>query len=143
MGAKALIRCWRWVIGRKGGWREAGSGVEVPGMLAGDFSCRLFFLFSFSVRDLKSEQRESCSSRLAGQVDRVRDQENEGSIGSFVYIECDRVRKCIRLPSSPRPHSAMSTVPTPFCFPEDRQYVGDGGRGRETERGKGNMFRRK
>lgn len=92
-----------------------------------------------------SEQRESCSGSggLPGQVDRVRDQGNDGSIGSFVYIECDRVRKCIRLPSMPRPHSALSTVPTPFCFPKDRQYVGVGVSERETERGKGNMFRRK
>lgn len=83
-----------------------------------------------------SEERESCSacSGLPGQVDRVRDQVNEGSTGSFVYIECDQVRKCIRLPSTPCPHSALSTVPTPFCFPVDRQYVGDGGRARETER---------
>lgn len=44
-----------------------------------------------------SEQRESCSrgSGLPGRVDRVRDQKNEGSTGSFVYIECDQVRKCI------------------------------------------------
>lgn len=83
-----------------------------------------------------SEQRESCigSGGLPGRVDRVRDQENEGSIGSFVYIECDRVRKCIHLPSPPRPHSALSTVPTPFCFPEDRQYVGDGEREKERQR---------
>lgn len=117
-------------------WRFLGCWLEV---LAADF----FFLFA--VQDLMSEQRESCSGSggLPGRVDRVRDQENEGSIGSFVYIEFDRVRKCIRLPSTPRPHSALSTVPTPFCFPEDRQYVGDGGRERETERGKGNMFKRK
>lgn len=101
--------------------------------------------FFFSVQDLMSEQKESCSGGggLRGRLDRVRDQENEGSIGSFVYIECDRVGKCIRLPSMPHPHWALSTVPTPFCFPEDRQYVGDGERERETEGGKGNMFRRK
>lgn len=92
-----------------------------------------------------SERRECCigSSGLPGQVDRVRDQEDGGSMGSFVYIECDRLRKCIHLPSPPHPHSALSTVLTPFCFPEDRQYVGDGRKERETERGKGNMFRRK
>lgn len=77
-----------------------------------------------------SERRESCCSGsggcgLPGRVDRVRDQEDEGSIGSFVYIECDQVRKCICLP--PTPPSSFGpecTVPTPFCFPEDRQYVG-------------------
>ena len=85
-----------------------------------------------------SEQRESCrGSRtvgLPGHVDRVRDQENEGGMGSFVYTACDRERKCIHLPSPPRPHSALSTVLTPFCFPQDRQYVGGGGKERETER---------
>lgn len=40
-----------------------------------------------------SEQRAAVDS--TGRADRVRDQENEGSTGSFVYIECDQVRKCI------------------------------------------------
>ena len=83
-----------------------------------------------------SEQREKCSGGgwLPGQVDRVRDQRNEGSIGSFVYREWDQVRKCIHLPSAPCPHSALSTIPTPFCFPKDRQYVGGGKRKRDRER---------
>lgn len=70
-----------------------------------------------------------------GRVDRVRDQEHEGSIGSFVYIECDRVRKCIRLPSSPRPHSALSAVPSPFhsVFQKTGNMWGGGGRERERE----------
>lgn len=56
-------------------WRFLGCWLEV---------LAAFFL-SFSVQDLTSEQRESCG----GRVDRVRNQGNEGSIGSFVYIECD------------------------------------------------------
>lgn len=104
-------------------------------MPAGGFSSRM--VFSFSVQDLMREQGQSCCSR-SGPVDRVRDQENEGSTSSFVYIECDQVRKCIRLPSTPRPHSALSAVPTPFCFPGDRLYTGGGWREskeRDRERG--------
>lgn len=75
-----------------GGSQESGGECWLE-VLALD----LFFFFSFSAQDMMSEQRESCSrgSGLPGRVDRVRDQKNEGSTGSFVYIECDQVRKCI------------------------------------------------
>lgn len=73
-----------------------------------------------------TKQGESCggSRGLPGHVDRVRDQEKEGSTSSFVYTEYDRARKCIHLPPLPHPHSALSGVRAPFSFTEDRQYVG-------------------
>lgn len=83
-----------------------------------------------------SEQRKKCSggSGLPIPVDGVRDQRNEES--SFVYIVCDQVRKCICLPSTPHPHSALSAIPVLFCFPKDMLYVGDGKREkRDKERG--------
>lgn len=91
---------------------------------------------------MMSEQREKCSSggRLPAWVDKVRDQRNQESIGSFVYIVCDQVRKCIRLPSTPHPHSVPECcILALFCFPKDRQYVG----GWKERRGEGKMFRRK
>lgn len=85
-----------------------------------------------------SEQRESCShsSGLPGRVDRVRDQKNEGSTGSFVYIECDQVRKCIRLPPDTpssfgpesHPHSILFSTGQVICGgwkeKEERQREG-------------------
>lgn len=93
-----------------------------------------FFPFFFSAQDMMSEQRDKCSggAGLPTGVDRVRDQRNEES--SFVYIVCDQVRKCIRLPSMPHPHSVLSTVPVLFCFPKDMLFVGDGKRERKKDR---------
>ena len=126
---------------------EAGSGVEVP---AGGFS-------SFSQCSGLDERAEGelllrwrwrwrPQRAPPGRVDRVRDQENEGSTGSFVYIECDRVRKCIRLPPTPRPHSALST-PSPLhsVFQQTgnmwgRRWGGGGERERETEREEGRVI---
>lgn len=94
---------------------------------------------------IKLGESRGGSCGLPGHVDRVRDHGKERGTGSFVYIEYDRASKCIHLPPPPRPDLALSTSRAPFCFPEDRQYVGGGrgGRERETERGTGNMFRRK
>ncbi|KAA8583750.1 hypothetical protein FQN60_014958 [Etheostoma spectabile] len=65
--------------------------------------------------DLMSEQRESCSGSggLPGQVDRVRDQGNDGSIGSFVYIECNR----------------HLVLPSPFLIPLPLSLDGSDGSG--------------
>ncbi|PWA25751.1 hypothetical protein CCH79_00001694, partial [Gambusia affinis] len=114
-GAEALIRCWWRSVRRKG--RVVGGSQESasPGIL------------DWRAQDMMSEQREKWSSggRLPAWVDKVRDQRNQESIGSFVYIVCDQVRKCIRLPSAPHPHSVPECcILALFCFPKDRQYVG-------------------
>lgn len=100
------------------------------------------------------KQGERCGGSKRGSpghVDGVRDHGKEGGTGSFVYIEYDQASKCIHLPPPPRPDSAPCTSRASFCFPKTGNmcvWGGVGGGGmeaekRETERGSGNMFRRK
>lgn len=119
-------------------WKEREGGGRQPGECrfleywAGGFSLR--FIFSFSPQDMMSERREKCSGggRLPAWVDRVRDQRNQESIGTFLYIVCDQVRKCIRLPSTPYPHSIPECcIRALFCFPKRQVICGGDGKRKE------------